>query len=160
MHILCPHCQNPIEIVRITPEEFICSSCGSIFRLEAEATKTWTGVDGRSSLGRFELLETVGTGAFGTVYKARDPQLDRTVAVKVPRAGNLDSEKDRARFLREARSTDQLRHPAIVPVHEVGEEQGIPFIVSSDGDRFVTAIYDVGRVGDAIESEQKARDLK
>ena len=40
-------------------------------------------------LGRFELLAAVGAGAFGTVYKARDPQLDRTVAIKVPRAGNL-----------------------------------------------------------------------
>ena len=72
-------------------------------------------------MGRFELIETVGIGAFGTVYKARDPQLDRVVAIKVPRAGNITSGEDRDRFLREGRSVAQVRHPWIVSVHEVGE---------------------------------------
>jgi serine/threonine protein kinase len=76
------------------------------------------------------LIETVGVGAFGTVYKARDPQLDRFVAIKVPRAGNLAADKDRDRFLREARSVAQLRHSAIVPVHEVGEHDGVSYLVS------------------------------
>jgi serine/threonine-protein kinase len=76
------------------------------------------------------LLSAVGSGAFGTVYKARDPQLDRTVAVKVPRARNLPGGQDLARFLREARSSAQLRHPAIAPVYEVGQEDGLPYLVS------------------------------
>jgi len=54
------------------------------------------------ALGRFELLETVGHGAFGTVFKARDPRLDRTVALKVPRRDNIGpKEQDLERFLRE-----------------------------------------------------------
>jgi serine/threonine protein kinase len=65
-------------------------------------------------------------GTFGTVFKARDPQLDRVVALKVPRLGNLGGEDDRQRFLREARSVAQLRHPAIVPVYEAGEADGLP----------------------------------
>jgi WD40 repeat protein/tRNA A-37 threonylcarbamoyl transferase component Bud32 len=81
-------------------------------------------------LGRFELIETVGIGAFGTVYKARDARLDRVVAIKVPRAGSLATEEDRDRFLREARSVAQLRHPGVVPVHEVGEHEGVPYLVS------------------------------
>jgi WD40 repeat protein/tRNA A-37 threonylcarbamoyl transferase component Bud32 len=81
-------------------------------------------------LGRFELLETVGRGAFGTVYKARDPKLDRIVAIKIPRSGGLASAEDLDRFLREARSAARLRHPGIVPVHEVGQEDGLPYLVS------------------------------
>src|SRR5581483_11229060 len=72
----------------------------------------------------------VGQGAFGTVYKARDPELDRTVAIKVPRAGNLAGPQDLDRFLREARSVAQLRHPSIVTVHEVGQTDGVPYLVS------------------------------
>jgi S1-C subfamily serine protease len=82
------------------------------------------------SLGRFELLGSVGMGAFGTVYKARDPELDRIVAIKVPRVGSLGSGPELDRFLREARSAAQLRHPSIVSVHEVGQAEGMPYLVS------------------------------
>jgi WD40 repeat protein/tRNA A-37 threonylcarbamoyl transferase component Bud32 len=81
-------------------------------------------------IGKFELLHVVGQGAFGTVYKAHDPELDRIVAIKVPRAGNLTGPQELDRFLREARSVAQLRHPCIVPVHEVGQVDGIPYLVS------------------------------
>ena len=69
-------------------------------------------------------------GGFGTVYKARDPELDRVVAIKVPRSGNLAGPQEMDRFLREARSVAQLRHPAIVAVHEVGQVDGVPYLVS------------------------------
>src|SRR5262249_56441029 len=82
-------------------------------------------------LGKFELIDQVGVGAFGTVYKARDRELDRIVAIKMPRAGSLGStSSDADRFLREARSVAQLRHPSIVPVYEVGQEDGLPYLVS------------------------------
>jgi hypothetical protein len=130
MHILCPHCRNPIELVRLTPhEEIACPSCGSSFRLEADSTSASTLHVGQK-LGRFELLGTLGQGAFGTVYKARDPELDRTVALKVPRAGTLPGPEELDRFLREARSAAQLRHPSIVAVHEVGQVEDTPYLVS------------------------------
>src|SRR4051795_8110259 len=120
MHILCPHCHNPIEVVRLTPrEEIACPSCGSSFCLDTGSTSAGT-LNSGQLLGRFTLLDTVGQGAFGTVYRARDPELDRTVALKVPRAGNLAGPQELDRFLREARSAAQLRHPSIVTVHEVG----------------------------------------
>jgi hypothetical protein len=81
-------------------------------------------------LGKYELLDSVGQGAFGTVYKARDAELDRVVAIKVPRAGNLAGPQELDRFLREARSVAQLRHPSIVPVHDVGQMDGVPYLVS------------------------------
>ena len=69
MHILCPHCQNPIEVVNLAAtREVLCPSCGSSFRLEGESTKTFSPRDGRGPFGKFELLEWVGVGAFGTVF--------------------------------------------------------------------------------------------
>jgi serine/threonine protein kinase len=130
MHILCPHCHNPIELVKIDPRaEIACPSCGSSFHLESEPT---TGGERQAGqrLGKFELLEPVGQGGCGTVYKARDPELDRVVAVKVPRAGTLAGPQELDRFLREARSAARLRHPAIVSVHEVGQHDGVPYLVS------------------------------
>src|SRR5262249_12031663 len=110
-------------------EEIACPSCGSTFRLETQST-TISMLPENKKLGKFELIDTVGYGAFGTVYRARDPELDRTVAVKVPRAGNLAGQQELDRFLREARSAAQLRHPSIVSVHEVGQTDGVPYLVS------------------------------
>jgi WD40 repeat protein/tRNA A-37 threonylcarbamoyl transferase component Bud32 len=130
MHILCPHCHNPIEVVKLSAhEEIACPSCGSSFRLETDTT-TDPENGALQKLGRFELLGVLGHGAFGTVYKARDAELHRTVAVKVPRAGNLAGPQEMDRFLREARSAAQLRHPSIVTVHEVGQRDGLPYLVS------------------------------
>ncbi len=82
-----------------------------------------------AQLGRFEILEVLGEGAFGTVYRARDPQLDREVALKVPREGVLKTPEDRERFLREAKASATLNHPNICPVHEVGSVDGRDYIV-------------------------------
>jgi hypothetical protein len=68
-------------------------------------------------------------GGFGTVWKARDTELDRTVALKIPRKGQL-SPQEVEQFFREARAAAQLKHPNIVPVHEVGREDGTIFIVT------------------------------
>ena len=65
-------------------------------------------------LGKFELLEELGVGSFGHVFRARDTELDRPVAIKVLRAGRLASQEEVDRFLREARSAAQLVHPGIV----------------------------------------------
>jgi tRNA A-37 threonylcarbamoyl transferase component Bud32/tetratricopeptide (TPR) repeat protein len=131
MHIRCPQCHDTIEIKEdSSTDDVLCPSCGSSFRLDRDRTQPEPTTDYQKKLGRFVLLEKLGTGAHGTVWKALDSQLDRVVAVKVPRAGDLAESYERDRFLREARSVAQLRHPGIVPVHEVGEADGLPFIVS------------------------------
>jgi WD40 repeat protein len=81
-------------------------------------------------LGRFQILEQVGMGAFGAVWRARDPELDRLVALKMLHPGLVSSPADRERFYREARAAAQLRHPGIVTVHEVITLEGTPAIVS------------------------------
>jgi serine/threonine-protein kinase len=82
------------------------------------------------SLGKFQLLERVGAGAFGVVWRARDTELDRIVALKIPHADLLTSADDLERFHREARAAAQLRHPGIVTVHEVQTLEGLPAIVA------------------------------
>ena len=79
--------------------------------------------EGCRRLGKFELLERLGAGSFGYVFRARDLELGRTVAIKIPRAGSLASEEDATRFLREARSAAQLKHPGIVALHETGQTE-------------------------------------
>jgi serine/threonine protein kinase len=97
--------------------------------LAGSASWLSNGVPGQS-LGRFELLEQVGVGSFGYVFRARDTELGRLVAIKIPRAGHLASMEDAARFLREARSAAQLKHPGIVTIHETGQaEDGTFYLV-------------------------------
>ncbi|MEX0677033.1 MAG: protein kinase [Pirellulales bacterium] len=130
MHIHCPHCHKPVEIVDdVDFVDVTCPSCGSSFNLLADASTVSRGADHVEQIAHFELLEAVGVGAFGTVWKARDNQLDRIVALKIPRA-RLSSGQDREQFLREARTAAQLRHPNIVTVYEVGRHDGLIYIAS------------------------------
>jgi hypothetical protein len=80
-------------------------------------------------LGRFEIRGVLGCGGFGTVYRAHDPQLDREVALKVPRTDVLGSSAERERFLREAKAAANLNHPHICAVHEIGNADGHDYIV-------------------------------
>ena len=87
--------------------------------------------DGSCHLGRFELLEEVGCGAFGHVFRAIDTKLNRTVAVKIQRAGSVASDEEAKRFLREARSCASLQHAQIVSLYETGQtEEGVCFLVT------------------------------
>src|SRR6185503_646910 len=129
MRIRCPNCHHGLEIVPDTPAEFItCPSCGSQLDPKSGETVTYK-PETRQVIGRFELLEHVGRGHFGNVWRARDTQLKRIVAVKIPRTADL-TESDRVLFLREAQTAAKLRHANIVTVHEVGYDEDAIFIVS------------------------------
>ena len=79
-------------------------------------------------IGRFKVESTLGEGAFGAVYLAHDPQLERYVAVKVAKTGALPGKSDVDRFRREAQAAARLRHPNIVAVHEIGQVGQTNFI--------------------------------
>jgi WD40 repeat protein len=129
MQIRCPHCHQPIEVLDDSSlSDITCPSCDSKFSLVDDRTLTYRENEYRT-IGHFELRQKLGTGAFGTVWKARDTELDRTVAVKIPRGPRLGS-GDAELFLREARAAAQLKHPNIVSVHEVGREDDTIYIVS------------------------------
>ena len=76
------------------------------------------------SLGRFQLLAELGRGGMGRVLEARDPELRRSVAVKVIIDSGRVTEAQLARFVAEAQITSQLQHPNIVPVYEMGTTPG------------------------------------
>lgn len=77
----------------------------------------------------FELLDELGQGGMGVVYKARQPSLDRFVAIKMIRSGEFADPVERARFEAEARAVGRLSHPNIVQIFEVGEVDGRPYLV-------------------------------
>src|SRR6266446_1864268 len=79
-------------------------------------------------LGKFEIIEKVGQGAMGVVYKARDPFIDRIVALKTLTTGLSDDANLLKRFYSEARSAGGLQHPNIVTIYELGHEGDTPFI--------------------------------
>jgi serine/threonine protein kinase len=79
-------------------------------------------------LGKFEILGRLGQGAMGVVYKARDPFIDRIVALKTLTTGFVEDPHHLKRFYSEARSAGNLRHPNIVTIYELGHEGDTPFI--------------------------------
>jgi tetratricopeptide (TPR) repeat protein len=129
LEVRCPNCHQPTEVAADTTlTDLICSACGSHFSLvdQSQATRMAPSL---TRLGRFDLIERLGVGGFGSVWKARDKELDRTVAIKIPRAGGMSPEQQE-KFFREARAAAQLRHPRIVSVHEVGRDGDSVYIVS------------------------------
>ena len=96
-----------------------------------------------TTLGKYEIVQELGTGSMGVIYRARDTILDRDVALKtIARAGSLDPEL-KERFYREARSCAKLQHANIVTVYDLGEQDGCAFIamellLGSDLRKFIT----------------------
>ena len=87
-------------------------------------------VSAGTRLGPYEILEPLGAGGMGEVYRARDPRLDREVAVKVLRS-EVASDPDRLRrFEREAKTVAALNHPHILTVHDVGTDDDTPYVVT------------------------------
>ena len=83
-----------------------------------------------SKLGRFEILSELGKGAMGLVYKAYDPLLDRTVAIKTLRFSRdkKDAAEYEARFYQEAKAAGGLNHPNIVTVYDIGNNDSIAYM--------------------------------
>jgi Tol biopolymer transport system component len=128
-------------------------------------------------LGHFSILEKIGEGGMGRVYKARDQRLDRFVAIKMLAEGRGADDDRRARFIQEAKAASALNHPHIITVHEIGEQDGHIFIVMelvegkplneiipSKGMRLTEAMRIAAQVADALTAAHRAgivhRDLK
>ncbi len=80
------------------------------------------------TLGHFEIVDKLGEGGMGVVYKAHDTHLDRLVAIKILHADKVADRDRRQRFVQEAKTASALNHPGIVTIHDITQHEGIDFI--------------------------------
>jgi tetratricopeptide (TPR) repeat protein len=121
----CPSCHK-ILVLEETFQTLHCPDCGCESSLLPTAppfvapTTETTATPSKLDLRGYELMETLGEGGMGEVYRCCDPALGRDLAIKVMKAELRGQPKVEHRFLREARVTGSLQHPGIVPVHNLG----------------------------------------
>ena len=123
----CPEGGHPTEVDATDMDlaDVTCSSCGGVFRVATERVP----FSAERLGGRFEIQEKLGEGAFGSVWRAYDNQLNRLVAVKLPHQRRLSKNKT-DQFVREAQNAAQLSHPHIVRVHDVGQHDDTVYLVA------------------------------
>jgi tRNA A-37 threonylcarbamoyl transferase component Bud32 len=116
-----------------------------------------------ASIGRYEIREQLGAGGMGTVFRAFDPQLQREVAIKVPKFSGPEAHQAvaRQRFLREARAAAPIRHEHVCPIHDVGEHDGLPYVVMAyvAGKSLAERLADGQRFEDVREAVALARQV-
>ncbi|MCB1097380.1 MAG: protein kinase [Verrucomicrobiae bacterium] len=157
-------CQECGESIPADAPEGVCPQCvllQGISELPGSGSpssltsKTIDAADVAAAFPKLEGLVKVGGGGMGTVFRARQPGLDRTVALKILTAGS-PSPEFHERFLREARAMARLSHPDIVTIHEFGESDGYYYFIME----FVEGQSLAARLQDGpIESEEAKRIL-
>jgi serine/threonine protein kinase len=164
MHIRCPHCSDAIDTESIDGEETItdlsdvhCPACGSSFNL-ISGVDTQDHVPTHEKIGHFRLEKQVGAGASGAVWRAHDEELDRTVAIKIPKNAS-QKPRDLEMFVREARAVAQLQHPGIVSMFEVGRDGETLYLVSEFIDGLTLADWITGKRLTPREAAGLARKL-
>ena len=123
----CPRCQRMVTFDENAAESIICPNCRASLSPPKRAANAPPDPLVGTALGEFEILEAIGRGGMGAVYKARQPSLDRLVALKVLRPPSADP-GFAARFTREARAAARVNHPNIIEVYAVGAAGGHQYI--------------------------------
>jgi tetratricopeptide (TPR) repeat protein len=141
MEAICPRCSNPVQLPSDGIGPCRCPKCELTIAFEQDVTaladeiprgpgRSGPVADEPQSIGRFRIVRRIGRGGFGTVFEAYDTELDRMVALKIPRQELPETATDFQRFTREARNASQLHHPGIVPIFDLSKVDGRTCIVS------------------------------
>lgn len=131
LEIICG--ENPDladEIRRLWGALLVTDTAGAIYDeglSDEPGISRWKSLSLPTTIGDYNLIEELGRGGMGVVFRARQISLDREVAIKMILRGRLANEADLQRFLAEASATARLEHPNIVPVYEAGDIDGRPF---------------------------------
>ncbi len=148
----CPNCGSVCDASQPDVDGTVrCGQCQAVVTLDnaprgtLQPTLTFGAATGTpppatktdaEAIGRFEIRSRLGSGSFGTVYRAFDPLLEREVALKVPHTRVVQADEGKDRLLREAKAAARLHHPNIVPLYEAG----------ADGDQYyIASAYIEGR---------------
>ena len=136
----CPGCGGPVETAGLEPFAKVnCPACGKQVRVERV-------------FEHFTVVEPLGTGGMGSVYKARDARLNRFVALKLLRKEFADDASFTAKLKEEARITASIKHPHVVEVFSVGEDHGQFYVVME--------LVDGGSLDDRMEDEKRISELQ
>ncbi|MGE3314483.1 MAG: WD40 repeat domain-containing serine/threonine protein kinase [Planctomycetaceae bacterium] len=146
MALLCPQCGESLDFIQRSESHARCPACAAQIEIsdDTESTKVFpaerleemlSNQPGRVPplrfhLGRFLMMQQIGQGGFGKVFRAHDTRLNRIVALKMPHNETFVSPEERAQFLREGQKAAKLEHPGIVQVYDADEVDGVPYIAS------------------------------
>jgi WD40 repeat protein/predicted Ser/Thr protein kinase len=155
MTVSCPKCSRSIELEN-SAGQISCPHCGSVFYSESfgdtvgveRPASPGKAEDGAREFAGYSIEGELGRGGMGVVYKAFDPELKRTVALKVLLSAEHASEEEVQRFFREAESAARLQHPNIVPIHELKVHEG---------KHYFTMDYVEGAPLDALIDDEKLK---
>ncbi len=154
-NLTCPACATSVP----SGARF-CPSCGGAIRVEGGASDGLRDRLQAAVEGTFSIERLLGRGGMGAVYLAREPALDRLVAIKVLPPERAQSSDLRERFRREARTAAQLSHPHIVPLLTFGEEDGLMYFVMGyvEGEALSARVHREGRL-EVVEAVRVLSEL-